>query len=118
MSLQRENFILQNLLQTKIILHKTPTKTLNLPTARFMSKYGTPRSVQNLLQTKKIFHKTPIKILNLPTARFMSEYGTPGSTLPFCKSLGRPGKITLIFVLFFGSAWWAGPLAFVYMMLK
>lgn len=44
--------------------------------------------------------------------------GVPGENLPFGKSLGKPGRLTMIFVLFFGSGMWVPQVAFLYMMIK
>ncbi|KAJ8925707.1 hypothetical protein NQ315_009554 [Exocentrus adspersus] len=52
------------------------------------------------------------------TRRHSHEGGVPGENLPFGKSLGRPAKMTTLFVLFFGSGLLAPNLVFMYMYLK
>lgn len=44
--------------------------------------------------------------------------GVPGENLPFGKSLGRPGKMTLIFCLFLGSGMWLPNIAVLYMLIR
>ncbi|KAJ8947280.1 hypothetical protein NQ318_014177 [Aromia moschata] len=43
-----------------------------------------------------------------------SHGGMAGENLPFGKSLGRPGKLTLLFCLYFGTGFWAPFLILTY----
>ncbi|XP_018568940.1 cytochrome c oxidase subunit 7C, mitochondrial-like [Anoplophora glabripennis] len=57
-------------------------------------------------------------IKNYTARRYGHEGGVPGENLPFGKSLGRPTKLSFLFMLYFGSGFWTPYFLFMYMYLK